>query len=70
MKASHVTSRQPGQSGGQRTDVDAVVWARPSLPKVPLQRRLETLLALTLDGGALTRERHSGGELAQQLQQR
>jgi hypothetical protein len=58
------------QCDREGTNVHAVASAGPSLGEVASQRRLETLLAFTLDGAALARERGTGRELAQELEQR
>jgi hypothetical protein len=58
------------QGDCESTKVDAVAPASPPFGEVALKHRFEALLAFTLDGAPLTRERRAGGELAQQLQQR
>jgi hypothetical protein len=69
MKASQVVSRQRARRG-QEHERPRCRSRGPSLGEVASERRLETLLALALDGAALARERDAGREPAQELEQR
>jgi hypothetical protein len=64
MNASQVTRRQRGRATASAL---TSTW---SLRKIAFEDGLETPLAVALDGAALVRKRHAGGELAQQLEQR
>lgn len=66
--AGHEAAAREG--GCERTDVHVVARPGLSLGEVAPESRLETLLALTLDGAALVREGRATGELAQQLDER
>jgi hypothetical protein len=59
-----------GEGDCEGSEVDAVAWAAAALREVASEHRFEALLALSLDGVALARERRAGRELAQQLEQR
>jgi hypothetical protein len=59
-----------GQSKGEGTDVEPVARAAPSLGEVAFEDCLESSLTMAFDSPALARERQTGGQLAQELEQR
>src|SRR6266540_4811850 len=59
-----------GQSKGEGTDVEPVAWAALSLGEVAFEDGLEPSLGMAFEGAALAREPQTGGQLAQQLEQR
>jgi Glycosyl hydrolase family 65, N-terminal domain len=58
------------QSNRERTEVEPVARAAPPLGEVTVEDRLETPLAVALEGTALVREHQTCGELAEQREQR
>jgi hypothetical protein len=59
-----------GQSDCEGADIEPIARVRPSLREVAFENCSEAPLAVTLQRAEVVRERQTGGELAQELEQR